>query len=318
VSPRQTPEKGLLQILPHLEDAADTPALIRSRSIQSEGYVIGYEGKSWEAASFPRLGIEDPESLFLTAIRSGALPIRGRIKGHESKNAAAFLEGLFETFPKACRKPFITPLSKLWTRWKQKNDADATTFGRGIGRRLREEYEEGIAGGLSEYLLDERLHLRDVRTYLRMRGWLLGWTEHLSRREDWASRECANILTRNLSSILMRAQHNANPNYAAQAANSLPGMLSALEEGIERLRKSDPESAHLLRKNRQTIITYALHSGYFDFPIKVVLNFPGALRRFHEQIGHLERVSPDDAHRLRSRIDSLAYRMLTNGRLDLE
>jgi hypothetical protein len=125
---------------------------------------------------------------------------------------------------------------------------------------LKQEYDEGIAGDLSAYLLDDRLHLRNVRDYLLMRGWLQGAIECLRRRSDWEGRAQAQVLAGNFSSIVLRALHNANVGYAATAVRQLPRMIARLDQATKRLAATEPEAAHFLRKNRSTILTRALHS----------------------------------------------------------
>ncbi|HSA59198.1 MAG TPA: hypothetical protein VLJ37_05885, partial [bacterium] len=178
-------------------------------------------------------------------------------------------------------------------------------------------YEEGVAGDLSAYLLDDRLHLRNVRDYLLMRGWLQGVIECLRRRPDWGGREQAKILAGNFSSIILRALHNADVGYAAKAVSVLPRMIARLDQAARRLAASEPEAAHFLRKNRSTILTRALHSGYLDYAEQAAEGLPRVLKELNQEISRLETSSPEDARRLRDNTAAAVYRALTNGKFDL-
>jgi len=306
----------LSQIRSCLDAAVSQPGLVRASVHQTEGYLQGLKGEAWVAPT----SLETPEASvagrFLRDIRSNAVAVRGRIKASAHTESDQFLRGFLESFPQAKEKHFLTPLSKLWARWNEANKANGCDAGRETGLKLREEYEEGTAGELLAYLLDDRIHLRNVRDYLRMRGWLQGHIEYLRRKADWTRRELAQILSSNFSSIILRALHNGNVNYAAEAATKLPAMIADLDRATAALSIAEPEAFFFLRKNRQTILTRALHSGYFSYPEEAARDLPLTLRELNARIGRLEGESPDAARDLRENLPSLVYRALTNGNLD--
>jgi hypothetical protein len=149
-----------------------------------------------------------------------------------------------------------------------------------------------------------------------MRGWLQGTVEFLRKRPDWESRERAEILAGNFSSIVLRAMHNADVGYAAEAAAALPAMTKGLDHAAKRLAAAEPEAAHFLRKNRATILTRALHSGYLDYAREAVEGLPRVLKELNQKIAGLESSSPEEARSLRASVASTVYRALTNGKLD--
>jgi hypothetical protein len=304
----------LAQIRSCLDAATSRPGLVKATVYQTEGYLRGIQGLAWEipAAAPP----EDEASLFLLEVRKGSVPLHGRIKKGSSASLKTFLRGFFEAFPEAEGKPFARALARLWARWRDDRKKDAVPMGRRTGEILKAEYEEGVAGELSAYLLDDRLHLRRVRDYLRMRGWLRGVVGHLRRRPDWESREKAEILAGNFASIVLRALHNADVGYAAKAVASLPRMTAGLDRAAKRLAATEPEAAHFLRKNRATILTRALHSGYLDYPDRAAEGLPRILKELNRKIARLEIVSPEEARTLRDNAASAVYRALTNGKLD--
>lgn len=313
---RPPPANDILeQIRSCLDAATSQPGLVKASVYQTEGYLRGLQGLAWEKPADPPPASDDPAENFLHDIRTGAIALRGRLK-KESKNAVkTFLRGINETFPEAGQKNFLSALSRLWVRWDGKQDA--AMIGRRIGTLLKQEYEEGIAGELSPYILDDRLHLRNVRDYLRMRGWLQGTIEHLRRKPDWESRSKAGILAGNFSSIVLRALHNANPNYAAEAVAHLPHMISRLDRAISNLAAVEPEASHFLQKNRATILTRALHSGYLHYAEEAAAELPRALKGLNLKISRLETTSPEEARTLRSNLSTSIYRALANGKFDL-
>jgi hypothetical protein len=283
---------------------------------KDEGYLRGLQGLAWERPDPPTASQEDPASLFLRDVRRGAVPSRGRIKKTSNASVKTFLQGFYETFPEAREKPFAASLGRFWARWSEDRGGDSSQIGRRAGRILRQEYEEGIAGDLLPYVLDERLHLRPVRDYLLMRGWLQGTIECLRRRSDWESREQAGILGRNFSSIVLRALHNGRADYAQEAVLKLPRMIERLDHAIDGLAAAEPEAAHLLRSNRLTVFARALHSGYLDYPDEVAEELPKVLKDVNRRISRLEETSPEAARNLRADVPSAVYRALTNGTLE--
>jgi hypothetical protein len=304
----------LAQIRSCLDAATSRPGLVKASVYQTEGYLRGLQGQDWERPAVSKPSPDDAAAVFLHDVRSGSIALRGRLKEGSASSVKAFLRGFYETFPESSGKSFARALARLWARWKTEPAADRLETARRLGRLLKQEYEEGVAGELSAYLLDDRLHLRNVRDYLHMRGWLQGTIESL-RRGDWARREQSAILASNFSSIVLRAMHNANPDYAAEAALKLPAMIRGLDRAIERLSSGDPESAHFLRKNRSTILTHALHSGYLDYGDKAIQELPSFLKKANEKIARLERSSPDSARNLREGLPAAVYRALTNGKI---
>lgn len=311
---RRPPIDDILKKIRSCLDAATSqPGLVKASVYQTEGYLRGLQGLVWEKPADLPPSSDDPAAEFLRDIRTGAVALRGRLK-NGSKNAVKFfLQGVREAFPESSQKPFLSALSRLWVRWG--SDQDAEQMGRRIGIVLKQEYEEGIAGELSPYILDDRLHLRNVRDYLRMRGWLQGTIEHLRRKSDWESRSKATILEGNFSSVILRALHNANPNYASEVVAKLPSMMDQLDRAISNLAAAEPEASHFLRRNRSTVLTRALHSGYLDYPEQAVEGLPKTLKQLNDRIGRLETESPEAARDLRSNVSSLIYRALTNGKI---
>lgn len=312
---KSTTDTILSQILSCLDAGASRPGLVRASVHQTEGYLRGLQGLEWQTPAASPLSSGDPAEVFLHAVRTGAIALRGRMKRDQQASADLFLKGLSETFPKADKKPFTTSLSRLWVRWEGHNEGLAIEIGRVIGTILKQEYDEGVAGDLSAYILDERLHLRNTSDYLRMRGWLKGMIQHLRDKPDWESRSRAEILKGNFSSIILRCLHNANVNYAAEVVEKLPLMTSQLDQAISNLAAVEPEASHFLRKNRSTVLTRALHSGYLDYPEQAAADLPKTLKQLHERIGRMENESPEAARDLRSNVSSLIYRALTNGKL---
>jgi hypothetical protein len=314
---RKTPVDDILtQIRSCLDAATSRPGLVKASVTQTEGYLRGLQGLPWEPPAAKAPSNDDPASLFLHDIRNGSVALRGRIKNGSAASLKTFLKGFFESFPEAKDKPFTRALGRLWVRWSADREDSPLETGRRMGRLLKQDYEEGVAGELSAYILDDRLHLRNVRDYLRMRGWLTGAIEHLRRRPDWEGREQAGILAANFSSIVLRAQHNANVGYAAEAVAKLPAMIRDLDGAIERLAEKNPEAAHFLRNNRLTILTHALHSGYLDYVERAAKELPSALRKVNEKIGRLELSSPESARDLRAHLPAAIYRALTNGKIE--
>lgn len=284
----------------------------------AEGYARGFRGLTWEtpAPEAPERG--DVAASFLHDVRGGAVALRGRTRKNASDAVDAFLAGLKDGFPGCGEKPFARALARLWARWDGCRAESSRDAGLAVGSLLRPEYEEGIAGELSAYLLDERLHLRNARDYLRMRGWLRGTVERLRRKPDWESRRHAEVLDGNFSSIVLRALHNGNVGYAAEAVAGLPRMTAQLDRAIAGLRAAEPEAAHFLLKNKSTILTRALHAGYLDYPQRAAADLPRALEGLRRRIGALETSSPDDARDLRASVPSLVYRALTTGKFSAE
>lgn len=315
MDPKSTSDAILAQILSCLDAATSRPGLVKASVHQTEGYLRGLQGLDWEKPTSPPPPSNDAAAVFLHDVRGGLIALRGRIKNDAEQSAGQFIEGLQSTFPEADKKPFAGALSRLWVRWKSHQSENARDVGGQIGVILKAEYEEGVAGELSANILSDRLHLRNTRDYLRMRGWLQGRIEHLRRKSDWESRECASLLEGNFSSIVLRALHNANVDYAASAVAKLPSMMAQLDRAIANLAATEPEASHFLRKNRATVLTRALHSGYFDYPQEAANDLPRTLRDLYSRIGELETSSPEAARDLRSNISSLIYRALTNGKL---
>ncbi len=316
--PRTPADTVLAQILSCLDAATSRPGLVKASVTQTEGYLRGLQGLAWETPVAAKPRPDDPAAAFLHDVRKGKVALRGRLKKGAAVSAKIFLQGLCETFSEAKDKPFSRALSRLWVRWcADRKQDDPLETGRRAGRVLKQEYEEGVAGDLSAYLLDDRLHLRNVRDYLRMRGWLQGTVECLRRRSDWESRETAGILAGNFSSIVLRALHNADVDYAAKAVSVLPRMISRLDQATKRLAAAEPEAAHFLRKNRATILTRALHSGYLDYPEQAAEELPRVLKGLNRKIASLETSSPEAARDLRDNTASAVYRALTNGKLDI-
>lgn len=306
----------LKQIRTCLDAAMEKPGLVKASVHQTEGYLRGLQGLAWETPASPPPSPDDAAALFLNAVRSGQIPLRGRVRKQAQSRADAFFEGLCMGFPEAKSKPFARALSKLWTRWKDQGQENAFQAGKTCGVILQSEYEQGEAGELSTFLLDERLHLRPTRDYLRMRGWLQGIIEYLQNKPDWKSRAQAQILKANFTSVVLRSLHNASPSYAAAVVDRLPSMMAQLDGAIETLAAEDSEASFYLRKNRQTILTYALHSGYLNYPIEAALTLPKTLRGLNQRIGELDLSSPEEARTLRNNLPSLIYRALTNGQID--
>ncbi|HSA59193.1 MAG TPA: hypothetical protein VLJ37_05860 [bacterium] len=303
----------LAQIRSCLDAATSRPGLVKASVYQTEGYLRGLQGLAWETPASATPSEGDPAAVFLHDVRHGKTALRGRLKKGSTSSLKTFLLGLCETFPEAKDKPFSMALARLWVRWSADREDSPLEIGQRIGRLLKQEYEEGVAGDLSPYLLDDRLHLRNVRDYLHMRGWLQGTIEFLRRQPDWASRERAGILAGNFSSIVLRSLHNACVGYASDVVSHLPHMISRLDEATKGLEATEPEAAHFLRKNRSTILTRALHSGYLDYAGQAAEELPRALERLHQKISRLEASSPEDARELRANLPSSIYRALTNG-----
>ncbi|HSA59189.1 MAG TPA: hypothetical protein VLJ37_05840 [bacterium] len=311
---RKTPIDDILtQIRSCLDAATSRPGLVKASVTQTEGYLRGLQGLPWEPPAAKAPSPDDPASLFLHDIRNGSVALRGRIKNGSAASLKTFLKGFFESFPESAEKPFTRALGRLWVRWGGERDDGCLATARRLGQLLKQEYEEGVAGELSAYILDDRLHLRNVRDYLRMRGWLTGAIECLRRRPDWEGREQADILAANFSSIVLRALHNANVDYAAEAVAKLPAMIRDLDRAIGRLAAKNPEAAHFLRNNRLTILTHALHSGYLDYGDRAVQELPSLLKTLNEKIGRLELSSPESARTLRDNLPAAIYRALTTG-----
>ncbi len=303
----------LAQIRSCLDAATSRPGLVKASVYQTEGYLRGLQGLEWEAPVPVTPSPDDPAALFLHDVRRGKIALRGRLKKGSASSLKAFLRELFETFPEAEKKPFAGALGRLWVRWSAERTETSLGVGLRLGQVLKQEYEEGVAGELSPYILDDRLHLRCVRDYLRMRGWLQGTIECLRKRSDWEGRERAGILAGNFSSIVLRSLHNADVNYAANVVLQLPKMISHLDQTAKRLEASEPEAAHFLRKNRSTILTRALHSGYLNYPDQAAEELPSALKELNQTIARLDKTSPEAARTLRSNVPAAVYRALTTG-----
>jgi hypothetical protein len=291
----------------------------------AEGYLRGSQGLPWEAVNEAPPPHEDSGAFFLHEIRSGRVPLQGRVKKDAESCLEAFRDAMIEAFPEAEKKPFATSVVRLWPRWLETQlalppDDESFRFSRETGRRvgelLKAEYEEGSDGGLALFLLDKRLHLLCVRQFLRMRGWLLGTIEHDARHPDAGVRERAGILNANLASIVLRALHNAGPDYAAQAVANLASLTRHLDAAIANLSAVEPEASLYLRNNRATVITRALHSGIFGYGEEVTEKLPAALQDLNRRIEDVGASSPEDAKKLQANKRTLVYRALTNGRLD--
>jgi hypothetical protein len=96
----------------------------------------------------------------------------------------------------------------------------------------------------------------------------------------------------------LRAQHHAGPGYAAEAAARLGSMLRDLDDAIRNLSSVEPEAAGYLRRNRATIITRALHSGFLDYGNRVKDALPPALKKLDRNVSNKRTV---------------VYRAITNG-----
>jgi len=315
---RRPPHSDILQQIRACLDAATSqPGLVKASVYQTEGYLRGLQGLSWETPVIEQPEPHDIAALFLRDIRSGAVALRGKIK--KGLTPDAFLKGFFETFPEASEKNFVSALGRLWLRWSdgRSRSLNAVVIGRQLGCQLRQEYEEGVAGELSPYLLGDRLHLRNTRDFLRMRGWLQGITEYMRRQPDWSNRERAKILEGNLSSIVLRALHNANANYAGVVVAKLPQMMEDLDRAIEKLTSTEPEAAHFLRKNRSTILTHALHSGYLQYASEAASELPRVLKELNAKASQLETTAPEEARSMRNTLPTVIYRALTNGRFEV-
>ncbi|HEX5037755.1 MAG TPA: hypothetical protein VFX30_11400 [bacterium] len=291
----------------------------------AEGYLMGLQGLPWEAADEASPPHEDSAAFFLHEIRSGKVALQGRVKKDAEPCLEAFRDALIEAFPEAEQKSFAAAVVRLWPRWLETHlalppDDESFRFssetGRRVGALLKAEYEEGSAGGLALFLLDKRLHLLRVGRFLRMRGWLLGTIEHDARHSDAGVRERAGILKANLASIVLRALHNAGPDYAALAVAKLASLTRHLDAAIANLSAVEPEASRYLRNNRATVITRALHSGIFDYGEEVTEKLPAALQDLNRRIEDIGASSPEDAKKLQANKRTLVYRALTNGRLD--
>jgi hypothetical protein len=269
--------------------------------------------------------LEHSAERFLHDVRQGLLPRQGRVKKQAQDCLQAFRQGLLKAFPEADGKPFAGAMTRLWVRWlaalvEIPSDQGPLGFsvktGHGVGEILRKEYIEGVANKFSTALLNRRLHLTGVGDYLRMKAWLQDRIESLKREPDPKDRECGDILAANFSSIILRALHNAGPNYADEVVQRLPSMMRDLDLAIQNLAAIEPEASRHLKNNRLTILTRALHSGSLDYAGKVTETLPEALKGLERQIERLESSSPEDARTLRSNKRSVVYRALTNGRLD--
>lgn len=317
MTPKNT-DNIMAQILSCLDGAASRPGLVQASVHQTEGYLRGLQGLDWETptCAAPSTPLpEDPAGHFIHDVRNGAVALRGRIKKESDDAVKSFLEGVGESFPKGDKKPFAKALARLWVRWSGYREELSHDVGKNIGALLKQEYDEGVAGELSAYILDDRVHLRNTRDYLRMRGWLQGTIQNLRRKADWESRQKADMLEANFSSIVLRALHNASVDYAADVVRKLPFMNAQLDLAIADLAAAEPEASHFLRKNKSTILTHALHSGYLDYPEEAAAELPRTLKELNRRIGELETSSPEAARSLRSDVPSLVYRALTNGRL---
>lgn len=315
---KPTSDNILSQILSCLDAGASRPGLVKASVHQTEGYLRGLQGLDWQAPAVVSPETGGTSEKFLHDVRAGSIPLRGRIKRESETAVEDFLKGLFQSFPKAKDKPFAGALARLWVRWTGYEESLSSSVGTELGKKLNTEYDEGVAGGLSSYILDERLHLRNTRDYLFMRGWLLGTIEHLRRLGDWENRAKADILEGNFSSIILRCLHNSNVNYAAEAAAKLPVMMVQLDQAISNLATTEPEASHFLRKNRSTVLTRALHSGYLDYPEQAAQDLPRTLKQLNARIVQLETESPEAARDLRANVNTIVYRALTNGKLATE
>jgi hypothetical protein len=294
-----------------IESVVERPALFRATVLQTEGYLSGLQGHPWRTS-------REEDAAFLGRVRAKDFPLRGRIKKNSAPTADSFTAGFLESFPDAAEKPFLRSLSRLWARRCDGGTWEESSFleGRNAGERLREEYGEGTAGGLSVLLLDERLHLRPVRLYLRMKGWLIGRAESLSRSRDPWEREAGKILSSNVSSVVLRALHNGDPDYASRCVERVPVILRFWSKSIARLAAREPEAAGVLRDNRLTVITYTLHSGYFDYPERILGGFSESLSRFDRKLADLRASDPETARILEANRLSVVYRALANGRVE--
>lgn len=322
---RRIPEGILSLIKSSLDAATSHPGLVKASVYQTEGYLRGLQGLPWEMPAAAAPSSDDAAASFLYDVRSGEVALRGRVKKESADTLEAFRDGMSEGFPGCEGKPFAGAVVRLWVRWLEglvaiSTGRDALSFshqtGRRVGELLREEYEEGLAGQLAAFLLDKRLHLGSVRPYLRMRGWLVGTIEHMSHSSDPSILERSEILNANLSSVILRALHNAGPSYAAQVVERLPSIIRDLDRAIRNLAATEPEASVYLRNNRSTIITKALHSGMLGYGDAVTKDLPKALKALNARIGALENSSPKTAKSLRTNKRTVVYRALTNGRLD--
>lgn len=292
--------------------------------IQNQGYLSGAQGQPWETAAATEPAPGDYGARFLRDVRSGAIALRGRLKKDSQKCLDSLRAGMLETFPEAEDKQFSGAVARLWVRWLDSfaalpSEKDALAFsletGRRVGEILKAEYDEGVSGNLAPFLLDKRLHLGNVRDFIKMRGWLQGTIERLKADADPEKRRQGEILKSNFSSIVLRALHNAGPGYAAEAVSKLSSMMRDLDTAIRNLSSIEPEAANHLRNNRATIITRALHSGLFDYGGQAAESLPSALKDLNQRIDNLEVLSPHTAGRLRATKRTIVYRALTNGRL---
>jgi hypothetical protein len=262
-----------------------------------------------------------PAESFLQAVRDRKIALRGRLKKNSQACLAAFGTGLFAAFPEAENKPFARALGKLWIRWlgTLPYDGGSAAFsartGREVGEILKAEYVEGLAGGLAAFLLDKRLHLDSVRDLLRMRAWLKETIERLRHDPDPSLKERAEILSANFSSIVLRAQHNSGPGYAARVVEKLSSLTKGLDDAVANLERTEPEAAAFLRNNRATVVTRALHSGILDYGDRAAADLPQALKELNRRIETLAASSPKEAEALLATKRTLIYRALTNGRL---
>jgi hypothetical protein len=257
---------------------------------------------------------------FLQAVRDRKVPLRGRLKKNSQASLEAFAAGLCSAFPEARGKPFARALSKLWVRWMAflpdngPPDIFSERTGHEVGVILREEYAEGVAGGLAVFLMDKRLHLDGVHGFLKMRAWLRETIEALRLSRDPSSKARAEILSANFSSITLRAQHNAGPGYAAEVVGKLASLTKDLDAAIANLEKTEPEAAFYLKQNRATVVARALHSGDLDYSERAAAALPHALKDLDRRIEKLSTDAPNDAESLRARKRTWIYRGLTNGR----
>ena len=92
--------------------------------------------------------------------------------------------------------------------------------------------------------------------------------------------------------------------------------LGILQFMMTHARENDPETAKILRGNRDSVIYQSFHSGQLDYPEQMLQEIGDAVRDFDRKVNEMEASDPETAKILREDRGSVIYRALNGGQLD--
>jgi hypothetical protein len=184
------------------------------------------------------------------------------------------MTGALKVFPEAAQNGplFLRVVARAWGRLAAHSpvsgdlprECHSREMGATCAEILNNHYRVGLAGELSESRLKTSLHLRDIPSILKAKGWLLGIIEAMFRQSDPNREERAKILEKNRASLVSYALNRGDVPYVLQATEAVIGPIGFLEElaaAIAEIEKDNREMAQRLRSRKNLVISKLLHSG---------------------------------------------------------